>query len=63
MKLVLTSKEAAEFLGISRTYLDEIVKQQKVPEDCYFELPNVFGEGKRKRLRFLADKLMNWNVR
>lgn len=62
MKPVLETKEAANLLGVSRYMLDEMVKQNKLPKDCYFELPNIFGDGKRKRLRFLTDKILNWRV-
>lgn len=58
MKPVLNTKEAANLFGVSRSYFDEMVKRGYLPQDCYFELPNIFGDGKRKRLRFLTDKII-----
>lgn len=57
---VLSPREAAALLGVSRYTLDEMRKQGKLPQGSYFELPNIFGEGIRKRYRFVTEKLVNW---
>lgn len=59
---VLKPKEAADLIGVSRYMLDEMLRQGKLPKDCFFELPNVFGNGERKRYRFLTDKILNWKA-
>lgn len=59
---VLKPVEAAALLGISRYMLDEMVKRGKIPADCFFELPNVFGKGEKKRYRFLTEKILDWKA-
>lgn len=57
---ILKPKEAAQLIKIDRTMLDELRKQGKLPKNCYFEIPPVFGSGQRKIYRYRAKELIEW---
>lgn len=55
---VLKSTEAARLLKISRWKLDELRLQNKLPANCYFEIPS---ESEAKRIfRYKVKELLAW---
>lgn len=58
---VLKPVEAAKLLGISRWKLDELRRQRKLPENCYFEIPST-GSGRKQIFRYRAKELIEWST-
>jgi len=56
---ILTPKEAARLLKISRWKLDELRIQKKLPQDCYFIIPSN-GDGNRQIVRYYTKAILSW---